>query len=73
MLRDYKYFMDYRRRNFTQLSAVIRHDTAEAFKKKLKDDELSYANWLKLRIDEYLNNKEDIDHDHEGCKETSSN
>ena len=73
MLRDYKYFMDYRRRNFTQLSAVIRHDTAEAFKKKLKDDGLSYANWLKLRIDEYLNNEEDKNHDREGCEETSSN
>lgn len=73
MLRDYKYFMDYRRRNFTQLSAAIRNDRAEEFKNKLKKDGISYANWLKFKIDEYLDDKEDKNHDHEGCEEAGSN
>ena len=54
----YEYYINYRKSNYTQLSASIRKDTAAKLKDKLKKDKLNYSTWLKNKIDEYLQGDE---------------
>ena len=56
-MRNYSYFLKYRKSNLTQLSAAIPKEMAEAFKDKLKKDNMSFAEFLKSAINLYM--KED--------------
>jgi len=49
-----EYYKNYRKTNLTQLTASIDKDAARELKYKLKKDKLTFAGWLKDKINKYL-------------------
>lgn len=53
-MRDYQKETEWRKTKYTRLLADVDKELAEAFKAKLKSQGISYSDWLKERIEEYM-------------------
>lgn len=56
-----KYQANYKKQHYTQLSAWIDAELASKFKKKLEEDSVSFAQFMRNCINIYLDNKEIIE------------
>ena len=54
MARDYEKESVWRKRKYTRLVADVEPEQAERFRQKLASEKISYADWLREHIKEYL-------------------
>jgi hypothetical protein len=57
MGRNYENEAAWAKKKYTRLLANIDKNTAETFKLKLSENNITYSQWLKERIAEYISDK----------------